>query len=271
MLRDLNHRSRGCAFVTYEKRQSALNAIRFMHHSRTMEGCSSPINVRLADTPKDKEARKMQQTFSESLLKQSKNASFTPFNLLLFNQLYSNAVSSIQTSSQTDRSSGDHNAYLPLSNTMPSDVTRNRSSSILPWQSLGAFGDHARSIHSSMDESILSHKITAFLQEERSTKISGQHRAERSFSHMRRSRFVVDPSAVWSPSSTDEFRLLDGFLSASNHQLNRDETVSPFLSIPKQPPALLQQHNNNNNNNNNSQTVSREVHKQVIGPFGSNL
>lgn len=40
-----------------------------MHHSQTMEGCSSPIVVKFADTPRDKDAKKMQQ-INGSLLQQ---------------------------------------------------------------------------------------------------------------------------------------------------------------------------------------------------------
>jgi hypothetical protein len=36
-------------------------AIKAMHHSLTMEGCSSPIVVKFADTQKDKEQKKVQQ------------------------------------------------------------------------------------------------------------------------------------------------------------------------------------------------------------------
>lgn len=61
VLRDSNLKSRGCAFVTYLKRQSAINAIKSMHHSQTMEGCSSPVVVKFADTPRDKESKKMHQ------------------------------------------------------------------------------------------------------------------------------------------------------------------------------------------------------------------
>ena len=61
VLRDTGGKSRGCAFVTFCKRQAAVNAIRGMHHSRTMEGCASPLVVKFADTPRDKDAKKMQQ------------------------------------------------------------------------------------------------------------------------------------------------------------------------------------------------------------------
>ncbi|BFZ25122.1 hypothetical protein BsWGS_28163 [Bradybaena similaris] len=53
--------SKGCAFVTFGSRQCAQNAIKSMHHSQTMEGCSSPLVVKFADTQKEKEQRKAQQ------------------------------------------------------------------------------------------------------------------------------------------------------------------------------------------------------------------
>ncbi|XP_059154064.1 CUGBP Elav-like family member 2 isoform X6 [Physella acuta] len=53
--------SKGCAFVTFGTRQNAQNAIKSMHHSQTMEGCSSPLVVKFADTQREKEQRKAQQ------------------------------------------------------------------------------------------------------------------------------------------------------------------------------------------------------------------
>ncbi|XP_064595619.1 CUGBP Elav-like family member 1 isoform X2 [Liolophura sinensis] len=64
VLRDPNGQSRGCAFVTFSNRQSAQNAIKAMHHHHTMDGCSSPLVVKFADTQKEKEAKKMQQVNS---------------------------------------------------------------------------------------------------------------------------------------------------------------------------------------------------------------
>ncbi|KAL5010209.1 hypothetical protein ScPMuIL_012514 [Solemya velum] len=61
VLREPNGQSKGCAFVTYANRQSAQNCIKNMHQSQTMEGCSSPVVVNFADTPKEKEAKKIQQ------------------------------------------------------------------------------------------------------------------------------------------------------------------------------------------------------------------
>jgi len=47
-------KGKGCAFILYENRLQAQNAIKAMHHSQTMEGCSSPMVVKLADSEKDK-------------------------------------------------------------------------------------------------------------------------------------------------------------------------------------------------------------------------
>lgn len=61
VLRDANGQSKGCAFVTYASRQCAINAIKAMHHSQTMEGCSSPLVVKFADTQKEKDQKRLQQ------------------------------------------------------------------------------------------------------------------------------------------------------------------------------------------------------------------
>ncbi|KAH7726375.1 Protein ETR-1 g [Aphelenchoides avenae] len=57
VLRD-DGRSRGCAFVTFVNRSCAHQAIKQMHHSQTLEGCSKPMVVKFADTQKDKENKK---------------------------------------------------------------------------------------------------------------------------------------------------------------------------------------------------------------------
>ncbi|EYC06147.1 hypothetical protein Y032_0078g1213 [Ancylostoma ceylanicum] len=59
VLREADGKSRGCAFVTYTLRTSALAAIKDMHHSTTMEGCSAPLVVKFADTQREKEVKKM--------------------------------------------------------------------------------------------------------------------------------------------------------------------------------------------------------------------
>ncbi|XP_054159308.1 CUGBP Elav-like family member 2 [Oppia nitens] len=67
VLRDTNGQSKGCAFVTFSTRQCAINAIKAMNHSQTMEGCSSPLVVKFADTQRDKDARRQQQMLMQQL------------------------------------------------------------------------------------------------------------------------------------------------------------------------------------------------------------
>uniref|UniRef100_A0A8C5H890 RRM domain-containing protein n=1 Tax=Gouania willdenowi TaxID=441366 RepID=A0A8C5H890_GOUWI len=56
-----------CAFVTFTARQMAHSAIKSMHQSQTMEGCSSPIVVKFADTQKDKEQKRMAQQLQQQM------------------------------------------------------------------------------------------------------------------------------------------------------------------------------------------------------------
>uniref|UniRef100_A0A0N5AL45 CUGBP Elav-like family member 2 n=1 Tax=Syphacia muris TaxID=451379 RepID=A0A0N5AL45_9BILA len=58
VLKDVEGKSRGCAFVTFVNRSCAQQAIKQMHHTQTMEGCSTPIVVKFADTQKEKDAKK---------------------------------------------------------------------------------------------------------------------------------------------------------------------------------------------------------------------
>nr|XP_020468941.1 CUGBP Elav-like family member 2 isoform X12 [Monopterus albus] len=67
ILRGPDGLSRGCAFVTFSTRAMAQNAIKAMHQSQTMEGCSSPIVVKFADTQKDKEQRRLQQQLVQQM------------------------------------------------------------------------------------------------------------------------------------------------------------------------------------------------------------
>ncbi|XP_058453446.1 CUGBP Elav-like family member 2 isoform X2 [Malaya genurostris] len=61
VLRDTSGQSKGCAFVTFATKQAAIGAIKSLHQSKTMEGCSAPLVVKFADTQKDKDAKRMQQ------------------------------------------------------------------------------------------------------------------------------------------------------------------------------------------------------------------
>ncbi|KAL1498278.1 hypothetical protein ABEB36_009100 [Hypothenemus hampei] len=61
VLRDTSGNSRGCAFVTFSTKQAALLAIKNLHQSQTMDGCSAPLVVKFADTQKEKELKRQQQ------------------------------------------------------------------------------------------------------------------------------------------------------------------------------------------------------------------
>lgn len=67
VLRDVNEKSKGCAFVTYLTRACAQDAIVSMHHSVKFTGCSSPMVVKFADTQKHKGLRRtlLQDIFSD--------------------------------------------------------------------------------------------------------------------------------------------------------------------------------------------------------------
>ncbi|VDD93884.1 unnamed protein product [Enterobius vermicularis] len=67
VLKDAEGKSRGCAFVTFVNRSCAQQAIKQMHHTQTMEGCSTPIVVKFADTQKEKDAKKCGTPTSPSL------------------------------------------------------------------------------------------------------------------------------------------------------------------------------------------------------------
>ena len=85
ILRDLNGRSKCCAFITYTNKCSASNAIKFMHRNFTMKNCSNPINVKYADSsePKLFESK-------ETILTNEIGTASNLDGLLSFQQLISN-------------------------------------------------------------------------------------------------------------------------------------------------------------------------------------
>ncbi|XP_068117742.1 CUGBP Elav-like family member 1 isoform X2 [Hyperolius riggenbachi] len=67
ILRGPDGLSRGCAFITFSTRSMAQTAIKAMHQAQTMEGCTSPIVVKFADTQKDKEQKRMTQQLQQQM------------------------------------------------------------------------------------------------------------------------------------------------------------------------------------------------------------
>ncbi|XP_075693932.1 CUGBP Elav-like family member 1 isoform X3 [Rhinoderma darwinii] len=85
ILRGPDGLSRGCAFITFTTRSMAQTAIKAMHQAQTMEGCSSPIVVKFADTQKDKEQKRMTQQLQQQM--QQINAASVWGNLAGLNSL----------------------------------------------------------------------------------------------------------------------------------------------------------------------------------------
>ncbi|KAJ8032416.1 CUGBP Elav-like family member 1 [Holothuria leucospilota] len=61
VLRDSENNSKGCAFVQFTHKFMAQNAIKELHQSTIMEGCSSKLVVKIADTMREKEQKRQTQ------------------------------------------------------------------------------------------------------------------------------------------------------------------------------------------------------------------
>ena len=67
VLRYQDGQSKGCAFLKFRNKSMAQKAIKNIHHSQTMPGCSQPVVVKVADTERDKAVKKMQHQFNQAL------------------------------------------------------------------------------------------------------------------------------------------------------------------------------------------------------------
>ncbi|KAM3919523.1 CUGBP Elav-like family member 1 isoform 7-T8 [Leptodactylus fuscus] len=141
ILRGPDGLSRGCAFITFTTRSMAQNAIKAMHQAQTMEGCSSPIVVKFADTQKDKEQKRMAQQLQQQM--QQINAASVWGNLAGLNSLAPQYLALLQQTA----SSGNLNSLSGLhpmggeystGRTSGSSPSSNNSSSVNPMASLGA-------------------------------------------------------------------------------------------------------------------------------------
>ncbi|KAM4619308.1 CUGBP Elav-like family member 2 isoform 3-T3 [Polymixia lowei] len=103
ILRGPDGLSRGCAFVTFATRAMAQNAIKTMHHSQTMEGCSSPMVVKFADTQRDKEQRRLQQQLAQQI--QQLNSASTWGNLAGLGALTPQYLALLQQATSTSSQS----------------------------------------------------------------------------------------------------------------------------------------------------------------------
>ncbi|KAM3850321.1 CUGBP Elav-like family member 1 isoform 8-T8 [Diretmus argenteus] len=134
ILRGPDGLSRGCAFVTFTARQMAQSAIKSMHQSQTMEGCSSPIVVKFADTQKDKEQKRMAQQLQQQM--QQLNAASMWGNLTGLNSLGPQYLALYLQLLQQSASTGNAlNSLHPISGSSP---TSSNNSTVNPMASLGA-------------------------------------------------------------------------------------------------------------------------------------
>ncbi|OQV24571.1 putative CUGBP Elav-like family member 3 [Hypsibius exemplaris] len=78
VLRTTEGTSRGCAFVKYSNPSEAQAAITALHGIQTMPGASSSLVVKIADTEKERQVRRMQQVASQMGL----NGLLNPLSIL---------------------------------------------------------------------------------------------------------------------------------------------------------------------------------------------
>ncbi|XP_075693934.1 CUGBP Elav-like family member 1 isoform X5 [Rhinoderma darwinii] len=143
ILRGPDGLSRGCAFITFTTRSMAQTAIKAMHQAQTMEGCSSPIVVKFADTQKDKEQKRMTQQLQQQM--QQINAASVWGNLAGLNSLapqylalYLQLLQQTASSSNLNSLSGLHPMGGEYSMGRTSGSSPSSNSSINTMASLGA-------------------------------------------------------------------------------------------------------------------------------------
>ncbi|XP_077784620.1 CUGBP Elav-like family member 1 isoform X14 [Podarcis muralis] len=134
ILRGPDGLSRGCAFVTFTTRAMAQTAIKAMHQAQTMEGCSSPIVVKFADTQKDKEQKRIAQQLQQQM--QQISAASVWGNLAGLNTLGPQYLALLQQTAAA--SSGNLNTLGSLHPMGGSSPSSSSSSSVNPMASLGA-------------------------------------------------------------------------------------------------------------------------------------
>ncbi|XP_036820136.1 CUGBP Elav-like family member 1 isoform X31 [Oncorhynchus mykiss] len=134
ILRGPDGLSRGCAFITFTARQMAQSTIKSMHQSQTMEGCSSPIVVKFADTQKDKEQKRITQQLQQQM--QQLNTASMWGNLTGLNSLGPQYLALLQ---QSATSGNALNNLHPMSGmSAGSSPTSCNNNSMNPMASLGA-------------------------------------------------------------------------------------------------------------------------------------
>ncbi|XP_050060355.1 CUGBP Elav-like family member 1 isoform X10 [Aphis gossypii] len=246
VLRDPNGVSKGCAFVTYTTKQNAIAAIKGMHHSQTMEGCTCPLVVKFADTQKEKDQKRMQQMQANlwGLAATGGNSVPTAQYLALgvlanqqmnndTNSLSSQVLQQIQLNAAAAAVAANNNNNHQLNNLLLTNNTVVNSVNMQNLVTLAAMGANS-----------------------------------------------VSPTALssLSPTSAAAAGLLAGTNGTSGGTygsslnalgLTLADLNSNQFAMPQSPPASSPLYFLNNNNNNNSPT--KVSSKQLEGPEGANL
>ncbi|XP_050547522.1 CUGBP Elav-like family member 1 isoform X6 [Daktulosphaira vitifoliae] len=259
VLRDPNGVSKGCAFVTYTTKQNAIAAIKGMHHSQTMEGCTCPLVVKFADTQKEKDQKRMQQMQANlwGLAATGNNvptAQYLALGVLANQQINSdtNSLSSqvlqqIQLNAAAAAVAANNNTNQ-LNNLLLSNNTVVNSVNMQNLVTLAAMGANSVSPTGSSSSSLSSSALSslsptsaaaAVLMGKNSGLLAGTNGANSTYG-----------------SSLNALGLTLADLNSNQ------------FAMPQSPPTSSPLYFINNNNNNSPTKVSG---KQIEGPDGANL
>ncbi|XP_026821958.1 CUGBP Elav-like family member 1-B isoform X10 [Rhopalosiphum maidis] len=297
VLRDPNGVSKGCAFVTYTTKQNAIAAIKGMHHSQTMEGCTCPLVVKFADTQKEKDQKRMQQMQANlwGLAATGGNSVPTAQYLALgvlanqqmnsdTNSLSSQVLQQIQLNAAAAAVAANNNNNHQLNNLLLTNNTGYQNLSASP-PSLGDLNPGNLQNLSTLANLSVGNPINSVNMQNLVTLAA---MGANSVSPTGSSSSSLSSSALSSLSPTSAaaavlFGKNSGLLAGTNSTnggtygsslnalgLTLADLNSNQFAMPQSPPASSPLYflNNNNNNNNSPTKVSS---KQLEGPEGANL
>ncbi|XP_029343379.1 CUGBP Elav-like family member 1 isoform X13 [Acyrthosiphon pisum] len=281
VLRDPNGVSKGCAFVTYTTKQNAIAAIKGMHHSQTMEGCTCPLVVKFADTQKEKDQKRMQQMQANlwGLAATGGNSVPTAQYLALgvlanqqmnndTNSLSSQVLQQIQLNAAAAAVAANNNNNHQLNNLLLTSNTGYQNLSASP-PSLGDLNPGNLQNLSTLANLSVGNPIVNSVNMQNLVTLAAMGANS------------VSPTALssLSPTSAAAAGLLAGTNGTNGSTygsslnalgLTLADLNSNQFAMPQSPPASSPLYflNNNNNNNNSPTKVSS---KQLEGPEGANL
>ncbi|XP_050060353.1 CUGBP Elav-like family member 1 isoform X8 [Aphis gossypii] len=263
VLRDPNGVSKGCAFVTYTTKQNAIAAIKGMHHSQTMEGCTCPLVVKFADTQKEKDQKRMQQMQANlwGLAATGGNSVPTAQYLALgvlanqqmnndTNSLSSQVLQQIQLNAAAAAVAANNNNNHQLNNLLLTNNTVVNSVNMQNLVTLAAMGANSVSPTGSSSSSLSSSALSSL----------SPTSAAAAVLFGKNSGLLAGTNGTSGGTYGSSLNALGLTLADLN---------SNQFAMPQSPPASSPLYFLNNNNNNNSPT--KVSSKQLEGPEGANL